>query len=368
MPALDPTGVVPGDYGGAVVNEAGQFTFIPPQWPASALPVFPLSASGGGASGSVLASDVTYVAAVGNNYVLSSNVQTAFNQVDAALTAINAAATNSGVVTLTVDNGLVLNGTATNPVVGMANSGISAGTYAGFTVNARGQITAYSAPAAATPTFTGNNGVAVTAPSPNTWVIAGVAATYSTPGVVGLVNPANAITGSPQPGGGGYVVTWDGLISYFTGNNVVKSGLGLSVTGPERTINLAFQTLPFATSLVEDAVIPAYTSTTTTTAQITLSDLRRQFKGGQCAGRWDISVATRGPEFNILNVTGSAGNLIVTMINPQPNTSYGVVISAVNGKLVEPFYTVVNAGTFTVQWTTTGSTATAVSYFVYSLD
>jgi hypothetical protein len=220
LPRLDlrPTGVTPGEYGGAVVNQFGQFTYIPDNWPASALPVFDPC----GCLDSILpppspttAADVSYVPVTFAPIVTGTNVQVAIEQLEAALHALGGSLSGGfGVLSVSSTAPITVSGAPANPVVGHAPSGLAPGVYDGFTVDAWGHITAYTAP---TPLSVAVNGIAPVVatfnpvPSPlGTYDISVNPASYTAPGVVQLVNPAD-IPSSVPPSAGGHAVTWDGL-------------------------------------------------------------------------------------------------------------------------------------------------------------
>lgn len=363
------TGVVPGNYGGAEVNAAGQFTYIPPSWPASALPVFPLVGGAGGGGTATTASAVSYVPRPGAVYVLATNVQAALDQVDAALVTVEDIARNSGVMTLALaaSSGLALTGTTTNPVLSLAPTGISAGTYAGFRLNSYGQVISYTAPAPTPLVFTGGNAVTISQPTTNTWVFDADAASFSAPGVVQLVNPADTISNSVPPSSAGFALTWDGLQNWFLGNNVVLGGQGIAVSGAARTVALAVNTLTTVTTVDETATVPVFNTATAAHVKMAVPDARRLLRGSIAAGLWTIGTGTLASGLNIQSTTGSAGSVTVTMAVAHTSTAYGVCVAPLGGHLTNAFFTVTAPGIFVLNWTTSGSTATAVAFNVFAV-
>lgn len=199
---LKPTGVAAGMYCGMTVNEFGQITSLDPNFPASCLPVFnpcgPCD-EGGSGGGSVDASEVTYAPAAAAPFALGPTVQDAIRQVEAAVAAIPPA---SGIETAVAGDGVVIGGTSTDITVSLAASGISPGTYAGFTVDQYGRVTGYTAGGGGGGTVTLPN-FADTAPinisynagtNTYTWTIddAGIGAK----GVVSLANPTQVTAGT----------------------------------------------------------------------------------------------------------------------------------------------------------------------------
>ena len=134
------TGVAAGDYGGAKINSKGQFTYIPPGWPASALPTFDPCACGPGSGqgGPVTAGDVGYVSCW---FVGASNVQDAICQLEQWASGLNV---DTGVMEITAGDGVTISGTTNRPTISLAPTGITPGDYGPyglFTVNAFGQVT-----------------------------------------------------------------------------------------------------------------------------------------------------------------------------------------------------------------------------------
>lgn len=210
--SLTPTGVAAGNYGGATVNTTGQFTFIPPGWPASALPVFDpctCAGQGGGGGQQVQAADVTFTPQGAPGIITSTNVQGALYQAEDAIAALQIQGT--GVQSITPGTGLNNTGTNANPVLNLTNTGIAAGTYAGFTVDAQGRITAYTPVAA--------DDVKVTVNAPLTVAYDGATKTYDLDiedattterGVVQLVSAGAILGQTTTPADNGKVVTLEG--------------------------------------------------------------------------------------------------------------------------------------------------------------
>ena len=210
--SITDTGVVAGDYGGAAVNSRGQFTYIPPGWPASALPVFDPCAcagAGGGAGQQVAASDVSYDPQLAHGILTSHNVQGALQQAEDAIVALQVQGT--GVNSITVGAGLQNTGTNANPVLSLTNTGITPGTYSGLTVDAQGRVTGYTPVAA--------DDVHVTVNAPLTVNFDGATKTYdlniedataTERGVVTIISPGVVLAGNVPPAEQEKVLTYEG--------------------------------------------------------------------------------------------------------------------------------------------------------------
>lgn len=152
--ALRPTGVVAGEFCGARVNEFGQFTFIPQGWPYNCLPAFnpcgPCegAASGCGDSGAGSCGECGYSPRAGACVAVGDTVQVAIEQLDAALCSLQLAQ-GGGVLAVLEGSGIVISGTASQPVISLEPTGVGAGNYNGFVLNQYGQVVSYSTPPAA---------------------------------------------------------------------------------------------------------------------------------------------------------------------------------------------------------------------------
>ncbi|MFZ1491148.1 MAG: hypothetical protein WAS51_14515 [Ilumatobacteraceae bacterium] len=148
--SLAATGVAPGEYCGARVNEFGQFTYIPDGWPYNCLPVFdpcgPCEGIDSGCSGDSDAAGVAYIPAAGSCVAIGTNLQTVVQQIDNALCGLMTP--DAGVMQVTQGAGISISGTISNPVVSLSPTGIGPGIYDGFTVNQFGQIISYAVPPA----------------------------------------------------------------------------------------------------------------------------------------------------------------------------------------------------------------------------
>ena len=181
---------VAGTYGGARVDEYGRFTFIPPGWPASALPLYdPCAcgdAAGGGGSSVTTATEVQYTNC---GFTTADNVQDALCQLEQWASGL---AFDAGVLKVSVGDGLIDTGTLSHPVISLKPTGITPGTYAGFEVNQFGQITGYSAQAVDHPGHAAALPLQVEYdPGSNTWNHSVQWANYQRPGVVQLVDFAD---------------------------------------------------------------------------------------------------------------------------------------------------------------------------------
>lgn len=141
------TGVAAMNMCGAEINTCGQFTYVPPNWPASCLPVFDPCCSpsgGGGGSGSVDACNVSFSPPFGSTILTQDTVCGALEDLQNAI--MDAGSGGQGITSLTAGQCITLGGTSVAPVVSVTSSGVAPGTYNGFTVNQCGQVTGYSEP------------------------------------------------------------------------------------------------------------------------------------------------------------------------------------------------------------------------------
>lgn len=320
---LRPTGVVPGNYGGAVVNQFGQFVSIPDNWPASALPIFDpcgcldqIITPGPPAT----AADVSYVPVTFAPIVTGTNVQVAIEQLEAALHALGGSLSGGfGVLSIATNAPIVQSGPPASPTIGHALSGLAPGVYDGFTVDQWGHVVAYTPPA---PISVAVNGIAPVVaafnpiPAPlGTYDVSVNPATYTSPGVVQLVNPAD-IPSSVPPSAGGHVITWDGL-------------------------QQALNNLPDV--LIERATIGA--------------------------GSWSITAATQVASGNASTVVvaSSPGSIDVQLIPPAPG-EYQVVATLRGDHAASIYVENLSASLFRIYWVAAGlGTATHVDFHVTDL-
>lgn len=189
---LKATGVVAGDYCGFRVDAFGRILDIPEDWPASCLPVFnpcgpcdDATGSGGAASAAYA---VHYTAQAGARVATGTNVQTVIEQLEDAVVVLQDDIATS-VEEVQQGDGVLVSGLRDYPVVSLAASGVSPGTYAGFAVDRYGRIVAYTDPGAAvhavvapaSPTVLVTTDLSGAAPL---YTIGVIAASTTTPGVV----------------------------------------------------------------------------------------------------------------------------------------------------------------------------------------
>lgn len=203
---LAPTGVVASsNVGGATINACGQIVSYPPNWPASALPVFnPCCDPGGAGPGAVAAAEVSF--SPSGAIITATNTQDAVDQLESH---VNGLTFNSGVLALTAGHCIAIGGTTANPVVGVTPSGIAPGVYAGFSVDLCGRITSYTAPAGVNTVVAGNSPISVSVAG-LTYTVSIAQAGVGQEGTVQLASTAN-IGISENLIAGDDVVTWDFL-------------------------------------------------------------------------------------------------------------------------------------------------------------
>ena len=153
----------------------------------------------------------------GSTVATGGNVQVAIQQIDDYLTNLNLG--NTGVQSVTAGDCITVAGTAADPIVSIPPSGITPGTYDGFTVNACGLITGYAPPA--------NDDVVVVGTAPigvafnggtNTYTVSIDEATKTAHGTVELADEAN-LGGNENLIDGDDAITWDFLQQWANGAN-----------------------------------------------------------------------------------------------------------------------------------------------------
>ena len=206
--ALAPTGVVPTNMACGEVNECGQIVSIPENWPASCLTPFDPCCGDAGAGSAVNACDVPYTSGSGSGVITGSTVCDALDQLADAIGAIVGSGA-SQVVSVQAGDCIQITGTASAPVVNVAPTGVTAGTYAGFEVNECGQIVSYTPETAATLQITGTSPITATLAS-GAYTIAVETAGVGQLGVVELADASEAANASPNVGDD-HVITWEFL-------------------------------------------------------------------------------------------------------------------------------------------------------------
>jgi hypothetical protein len=209
------TGVSVGSMCGAEINDCGQFTFVPENWPASCLPTFnpccDNTTSGGGTTGD--ACDIAYTPRPLTTIIQSSNVCGALEDLEDAI--INASGGSGGVEELTAGDCIAISGSTTNPVISVADSGITPGDYAGFTVNACGMITAYTPVPPVELSIVGLGSINATYNvTGEQWEVSIQEATTEVCGCVIVADEAEAANATPNLTGS-EVITWDFLQLYL---------------------------------------------------------------------------------------------------------------------------------------------------------
>lgn len=228
-----PTGVTPGVYGGAEVNECGQLVSIPLGWPSNALVDFnPCCDDTGGNTGTVTADNVGYSAQVGSTVATANSVAGALQQVDDFLTSF--VVPDAGVQTLTAGDCIAITGTAAGPTVSVAPSGITPGVYDGFTVDACGRVTGYAPPPDANTIVAGTAPIQVGFDGTSTYTVSISAATTGLSGSAVLADEGN-LNGNEAAIGGDNVITWDFLQLWQT----LNTGIAEVVAGDD-SVTVAF--------------------------------------------------------------------------------------------------------------------------------
>lgn len=358
---LNPTGVAPGNYGGAVVNQYGQFSFIPVGWPASALPVFnPCGCPDPVPPVPPIAADVPYTPPFGSCCIIANNVQDALAQADACICALTAQVGGGfGVTTVLQGPGIAVTGPAATPTVSLIPTGFAAGVYDGFTVDIYGRVTNYAPGAACIPAAaSATPGVTFAySPLPNpcgTYNLAIATAAVGQQGLTQLVDPADLLAGVIPPASLGYAVSADGLQQAFLGPlGNIQPGEGIGVAG--RVVSLNFPALTAAVLPLDTAsdFIAVYDVSALAHRRVTLDNAKPYFGGAISTGRWDapgaVPIATNGCTIAALTPT----SIQVTMGAPSITGNYVVNVSPVDGGA--DYYVVhVSATVFNIVWNPSG--------------
>ncbi len=204
---LAATGVVPTNMACGEINECGQFVSIPAGWPASCLTPFdPCCGDSGGGSSPLDACSVPYSPSGGSGAITASTVCGALDQL---ADLVGGATGDVGVQSITAGDCIDVSGPASAPTISVAPTGVTAGVYAGFTVNECGQIVSYTPETASTLQITGTSPITATLSS-GAYTISVAAATSSALGVVQLADAAEAANASPTVDDD-HVITWEFL-------------------------------------------------------------------------------------------------------------------------------------------------------------
>lgn len=355
---MNPTGVVPGTYCGAEVNEFGQLTFIPTNWPMSCLPVFnPCGPCDGGSGdsngdGVVDASDLAYSPPLGACVGHSDNVQGVLEQHETAICGlINA---NYGVLSVQAGTGLILTGPLSSPTISMVPTAITPGIYDGFTINQFGQITGYGAPpAAALPSFTGTLPVVVTA-TPGNFAFKVNDATASDKGVVTLANTGEVLAGTASTSTD-QVPTYGAVDGAFVRKATqIKTEEGLTGGGPlmgDRTLKLDIGNLPPLSALQVDDndshVI--YDVTTGKHYRVSNSDMTFATQGAWANGRFNATLNAMSSQRNIASALAVGNHVDITLV-AMLTTQYVVTVTPMGAAPQAYSVQVLAPNIFRVHW------------------
>lgn len=255
--ALEPSGVAPGDYGGMVVDQFGRITYVDPDWPANALPVFdPAGQLPNGGAG--VASLVTYTPQPDAPIVTANNVQQAIEQLEVFLEATsNAIAIN--VNSVTAGDGIVLTGTSADPVISLEQTGVPTGTYAGFEIDEYGRVLSYTpAPLDGTNVVGADPITSIYNVSTGAFTVGIEEATFSALGAVKLVNPSDILNNTPTN------ISPFAVLTYQGGVDLIDTTLKARVLASD---------LADAGELTADDKIAVYDVTTGKFGSATLSDI-----------------------------------------------------------------------------------------------
>lgn len=225
FPALrvTPTGVAEQEICGARINSCGQFTYVPPNWPASCIPVFaPCCGDDAVGGGNNDACDVSYSPQFGAPYATATTVCEVIIQLEDALATISGAvASGAGVDSVTAGDCITITGTSTDPIVSVSPTGISPGSYAGFEVNACGQVVNYTSPTVPQVSVTGVAPIQVSYDIPNMeYEVSILGATEEQCGCVTLADIGAISEPNNAPAAGG-AVTFEFLEAYLLDKGLI---------------------------------------------------------------------------------------------------------------------------------------------------
>lgn len=333
------TGVVPGNYGGAEVNERGQFVSIPPGWPASALPLFdPCCNNTGGGDAATNAGDVSYSPC---GFVGGTNVQDAICQLEQWAAGLSF---DAGVTTVTAGDGIVVSGTTTQPVVALQPVGISPGVYGGFEINEFGQVLNFTPTTVDHPTHAAVAPLRVTYDAgTNTWTHTVDWADYTQPGVVQFVSVSDIQNDTVPAAQEEWAITYEGAAALVQRE---LNNLGVA--------NFDISALPVAANVQSTDDLAIYNYTSGQHERISLGDIAEFVGATTVLLEYDPATAATGANKGVSSVTvNGIGDFTVTLASPPTNP---VISARVRGDLPLAVVTV------------TFATATTLTVKTYNLE
>lgn len=363
---LRPTGVVAGDYCGMQVNAYGQITYIPQSYPATCIPIFDpccgdTGTGGGNISLPLPSTDVSYSPAGIPHYLSAGTLQTALGTIDNTLFALQGQiVASAGVQSVTGEPGqIVVTGPVATPVVGLAASGVSPGTYNGFTVDAFGRITSATA-------STGFTSYTFAVTGALTVAVAGSTVTYGIPnasqtnfGAVQYVDVADVINGVVPPG-----QTLNAL-SYAGGQALVNqmaktatAGVGLSGGGPMNaniTFNMNIPGLPPTVYNPNLDEIALYSVTGGQHAKVNGLQFAASANTPIASAVYNAPLTTFLANRNVASITSAGAVYTVTLAVPMPSISYVVAVAPEGPGQTTWFITRVSSSVFQITFATSPS-------------
>jgi len=328
---------VAGVYGGARVDEYGRFTYIPPGWPASALPTFDpcLCDDGGtgGQAGDVSAGDVSYSPC---GHVSGSTVQDALCQLEQWASGLSV---DTGVMTVTAGDGIVVSGPASNPTISLQPVTITPGTYAGFDINEFGQVVGYTPTAVDHPQHTAVAPLRVSYDAgTNTWTHTVDWADYVQPGVVQFVDLVDVQNDTVPPS------QQEWAINYESAEALVQreiAALGVA--------NFDISGLPVASNVTSTDDLAIYNYTSNQHERISLGDIAEFVSSATVLVEYDPASATTGASKGVSNITTTAiGVHVITLSDPLSSPTINVTLRG-NLPLAKATVEVSTATTLTVR-------------------
>lgn len=297
---------VAGTYGGARVDQYGRFTYIPPNWPASALPVFdpclcPDGGDGGQVPPSVTAGDVAYSPC---GHVSGTTVQDALCQLEQWASGLTI---STGVMSVNAGDGIDISGPTSSPTISLEPVTITPGTYAGFTINQFGQVVGYTPTTVDHPQHVAVSPLGVSYDAgTNTWTHTVDWADYVQPGVVqfvDLVDIQNNTVPTPQQ-------EW--AINYEGAEALVQRELAALGIG-----NFEINLLPVASGVTGTDDLAVYNYTSGQHERISIDNLADLVGAAIVMLEYDPASSTTGASAGISSVTTTAiGVHVVTLAEP----------------------------------------------------